>query len=210
MILQAIEMQAVRSHYDRREALRRRLLTLLERNDAEGYAQLAVGISDEAGNYSAAEHRLGSRIIAENGNNAVLALGNALNTCPRRQLKKTIDDARLRYVRIGVGSEMAMMLRPRDFWVANVRTLWAMLLLRHGDDIETANAELRLYRNADPDSEMNYSLWAELHPNLEEPMKRLSNLGRQESERMGMEPGSLTYLWADAIANELFIRQTPA
>lgn len=209
MLLRDIDMQAVRAHYDRREVARRQLLRLLERNDADGYARLAVGLTDDAGNYSAAEHRLGVRIIADNGSQGVLALGYALNTCARRQMRETIDTAGLRYVRISVGSEMAMMLRPNEFWVANVRTLWAMLLLRHGDDFAAANAALRLYRDADTESEMSYSLWAELHPNLEEPMRRLSSLGEQEAQRRGIEPGTLRYLWADAIANELYIQRPP-
>jgi len=34
------------------------------------------------------------------------------------------------------------MLNPRRYWVTNVRTIWAHLLVKHNDDVCRANDEL--------------------------------------------------------------------
>ena len=54
-------------NYDQRIAVHRRLLRLHERRDLAAFAKLLLGISDAAGNYSAAEHNLGPKILATNG-----------------------------------------------------------------------------------------------------------------------------------------------
>jgi hypothetical protein len=97
-----------------------------------------------------------------------------------------------------------MMLRPNDFWVANARTIWAYLLIKHADNYEHANEELKLYRDGERDSEMSYEVWSGMHRMLETSQVRLHDLGLIESERQGVPVGLMRYLWSDAIASELY------
>ena len=107
-----------------------------------------------------------------------------------------IYDQNLKYLKISVGSEISMMLRPNKFWVANVRTIWAHLLIETGDDYQRANDALAAYRDPDGEttSEIEYSKWAEIHALLETNLKRLYALGVKEAERQGVTPGEQTYL----------------
>ena len=70
-----------------------------------------------------------------------------------------IYERSISYLKISVGSEIAMMLKPDIHWVGNKRTIWSHLLVKHGMNQRPANQELRLYYARDDDSEMDYSLW---------------------------------------------------
>lgn len=102
-----------------------------------------------------------------------------------------------------------MMLKPNKFWVANVRTIWAHLLIETGDNYQRANDALAVYRDPDGEttSDMEYNKWSEIHALLETSLKRLYALGVKEAERQNITPGDLTYLWADAIANALYMKK---
>ena len=68
-----------------------------------------------------------------------------------------IKQARLQYLRIGVGSEISCMVNPSVCWVANTRTIWTHLVIKHGYDVAKAEAELAAYRDDDATSEMAYA-----------------------------------------------------
>jgi hypothetical protein len=53
----------VRQHYDERVSISRTLLQLYNRKSVKKFANLALGISDADGNYSAAEHGLGPKVL---------------------------------------------------------------------------------------------------------------------------------------------------
>jgi hypothetical protein len=76
--------------------------------------------------------------------------------------------------------------------------------LRHNNDFEKADQELRLYRDGDSSSEMNYAIWTELHSKLATTMTELSKEGAGLARDSGVVAGSLTYIWADCIANALY------
>lgn len=179
--------------------------------DTAAYVPLALGITNNAGNYSAAEHGLGKRIIASNTPTAVFGLAEALFRCSSsRKIPKLIYDQNLKYLKISVGSEMSMMLKPNKFWVANVRTIWAHLLIQTGDDYQRANDALSVYRTSadETNSEMEYSKWSEIHALLETSLKHLYTLGVKEAERQKVLPGEYLYLWADTIANALYTNRS--
>ncbi len=48
-----------------------------------------------------------------------------------------------------------MMLRPKRYWVGNVRTIWSHLVIKHGMDQRRANTELQLCYDGERESEMN-------------------------------------------------------
>jgi hypothetical protein len=101
-----------------------------------------------------------------------------------------------------------MMLKPSEFWVANVRTIWAHLLIKHGDNYNYANEELTLYRDQERGSEMDYQIWSDIHNSLETSQTRLHDLGIVEAEKQKVNVGKLKYLWADAIANEIYVKKS--
>ena len=61
-ILDSVDWAAVRRHYDDRVSVSRTLVQLYNQKSVKQFADLALGISDLDGNYSAAEHGLGPKI----------------------------------------------------------------------------------------------------------------------------------------------------
>ena len=96
------------------------------------------------------------------------------------------------------------MLNPEICWVANTRTIWNHLVIKHADDFDKANDELKLYRHADVTSEIAYQMWAHIHQELAASMTRIAEEGETLARRAKVEPGAIKYLWADAIASELY------
>lgn len=206
-MLSKLNMEEVRQHYLERQNIHTALKKAFDARNASAYVPLALGITNSAGNYSAAEHGLGKKIMASNTQPAIFGLAEALSRCSTpRKIPKLIYDQNLKYLKISVGSEISMMLRPDKFWVANIRTIWAHLLIETGDDYQRANDALAVYRDPDGEttSEIEYSKWTEIHALLETNLKRLHELGVKEAKRQGITPGELTYLWADALANALY------
>ena len=208
-LLCELSFNKIRSHYDQRFTTHQELKRALENNDVKEYVPLALGISDARGNYSANEHGLGPRILSESSPEQVFNVASRLFECSSaNEVLSTIYNANLPYLKVSVGSEMSMMLHPEIFWVTNVRTIWAYLLVRHHWHVELANEELDLYREQDKDSEMHYDIWRDLHFIIEPYLRDLANLGNAESTHQNVEPGELTYLWADAIADSLYVEFT--
>lgn len=205
--LDTIAWTKVRSHYDERVQIHGELLGLRGAGKTRQFASLLLGVSNSAGNYSAAEHGLGPKILADNINaeQRVAALGEkfiALRTA--REVPRLIRGAQIRYLQIGVGSEASCMLNPEVCWVANTRTIWTHLVIKHADDFAKANEELKLYRNADVTSEMAYQMWAHIHQELATSMTRIAEEGEKLARRAEIRPGEIRYLWADAVANALY------
>ena len=205
--LDTITWPNVRSHYDERVRIHEELLALRKKGDARKFANLLLGVSNAAGNYSANEHKLGPKILAKN-DNAEQRVGDLaekfLGLEKAFEVPKLIRSAQLLYLQIGVGSEASCMLNPEFCWVANTRTIWAHLVIKHADDFKKADEELTLYRNADVTSEMAYQSWARIHQELKISMTGIAEEGARLARRAKIEPGSIKFLWADAIANALY------
>jgi hypothetical protein len=206
-LLESLKWADVRRHYDHRVSVHQQLLALHGRNQVNDFAQLLLGISDAAGNYSAKEHGIGPRVLADNLNaeQRVFALGaDFINLRKARDVPVLIHQAGLRHLGIGVGSEASCLLNPEVCWVANTRTLWAHLLVKHNDNVGRAEQELRLYRDGDETSEMAYAKWADIHSTLEVALIRLGEDGQKQATLASIEPGTIIYLWSDAIAAYLY------
>lgn len=212
-VLDDLNWRSVRDQYDIRLNVRDRLDRLFLAGDPRAFFELAVGISDAAANYSAAEHGLGPRIRLENVNaerrvRDLAARFRELNSA--RSVPEIIRQAQISYLSVGVGSELSCLMNPAVCWVANTRTIWTHLVVKHVDNFERANEELSLYRTADVSSEMAYSAWAAIHAELDVALTRLSEEGSIRARREGIEPGAIKYLWADAIANSVYETRTPS
>jgi hypothetical protein len=202
-----LDYREVRELYDRRVEAHRVLLEWLNAGDVARYVELALGIHDKCGNYSAAEHGHGPKIRLRSTDEQVFALAKKLFVCQSaEEIVETIYRAKLPNLKIGVGSEMSMMLRPDSFWVTNRRTMWSQLVLKYKGDTPKANEELSLYNlhDKDMDSEMDYQIWCAMHPLMGPSLRDLAKLGRQVAMARSVEPGDLTYLWADAIADTMY------
>lgn len=207
MSLAKLDWNEVRQHYDDRVAAHKRLLDFHHKKLVKPFFDLAVGISDPNGNYSAAEHSLGPKIVLNNSTAYQDVFGLAtdfLAVTNGLQVPPLIKGASISYLQIGVGSELSCMMNPSVCWVANSRSIWAHLLIKHNDNYNKADEELALYRDNDDSSEMAYKIWVAIHKILDTAMTRLATMGSQKAQAAGVHPGSLKYLWADAVANALY------
>ncbi len=217
-LLRKLSIEDVRQHYEDRREIRMELKSLIEEKQAEEYFDLALGISDCRGNYSAVEHGHGPRILEHNTNaiERVFRLGKELQkTSKPIDVTTKIRKSQLSYLKISVGSEMALMLRPEKFWVANTRSVWTHLVMKHialnpNDSVSKAiiraNEELKLYREDDYSSEMRYDLWEALFLEMEESMDKIIEIGAEWAEKKGLryKRPRFKYLWADGICNSLY------
>ena len=210
-MINQLNMADVKRHYDRRVRCHERLLILLNDNRQQDYLNLALGITESQGNYSASEHHLGERILANNNPVPIVNLARSfLEQENRMHMLRSIHNANLPYLAISVGSEMAMMLRPDFFWVGNVRTIWTHLLHRHSYNLTHANEELRLYREQNREqnrtSEMEYLVWRDIYPRMQNSIENMCEIANDVAINQGVISGSSEYLWFDAIASSLYER----
>ncbi|MCI0632232.1 MAG: hypothetical protein L0Y44_16435 [Phycisphaerales bacterium] len=206
-IVGQLDMDAVREHYLHRERTHRELRGLLEAGEIHEFVQLALGISSDTGNYSAAEHGLGPRILAESNETAVFRLATEIEACPTsRRLPQVIYQHSVPFLKISVGSEIAMMLKPAVHWVGNVRTIWSDLLVRNDGDANRANQALTAFRAQERDGEMPYDIWRDLYLALEQSLSELGRVGSVAANAQSVPTGTLRFMWPDALASHLFDR----
>lgn len=121
-----------------------------------------------------------------------------------REVPALIHHANIRYLRIGVGSEISCMLQPRLCWVTNIRTLWTHLVFEYGGNFTIANEALELYRANDDRSDIAYKFWVTLYPLVGASMRQVALEGSTLATSAGVTPGKVRFLWADAIASALY------
>ena len=206
-MLSDLEMDEVYSHYLQRLAAHQSLVQYLESKNIDGYVDLALGISEPEGNYSASEHNLGPQVLKNNPKESVYNLAQKIvNLHDAHHIPDAIYKANLGYLRISLGSEMAMMLEPDKFWVGNVRTIYSHLLIKHSGDWAKADEELYLYREPDGrrPSVMEYKIWRDLYLSLENSLQQIAEQGAEEARKQGTSNGEHVYMWADAISSYLY------
>ncbi len=204
-ILDEVDFSIVHENYTERERVHRLLLRRLKAGQVDPFAVLALGIDDAFGNFSAHQHGLGPLVLAQSPARRVFELAQRFLACRScAEVPEIVRDAGIPFLKIGVGSEMAALLRPKEFWITNVRSVWAHLVVKHGGNASQANAELALYRDDDRDSEMDYAIWGALHKDLEPAMRAIAEEGARKAEERGLTAGKYTFLWADALANEMY------
>ena len=135
-----ISFDVVLNHFNERVSTHNKLCELLEANNTEEFVSIAVGFDDlyRNGNYSASEHSLGEKILASNDNvyNRIFAFAQEIYESEKRvNIPKKINGLGLSYLKISIGSEIATMLKPDIYWVANIRTLWTQAYLRNNFSI---------------------------------------------------------------------------
>lgn len=202
----AVDWPVVRQHYEARLSTHKRLVRLHAGRQHVEFARLALGVADPCGNFSAAEHNLGPRILNSNtdAEQRVFTLGGSfLELTSAHRVPALIRTAQVAFLGISVGSEISCMVNPRCCWVTNTRTVWAHLLVKYDDSVDTANEALDLYR-VEGVGEMAYRAWAAIHRELDTTMTRIVERGSRCAHSAGVPSGEMKYLWADAIADSLY------
>ncbi len=201
----SINYREVYDHYYERYKIHQRLINTFQKSEVSEYVELALGISEGGGNYSASEHGLGPQILQQSPPQRIFELAQKLFICKGPlEIPDVIYNANIPYLKISVGSEMATLLRPDSFWITNVRTIWAYFVLKHNNSIDIANDQLFYYRTREMPSEMEYQLWKEIHPLVGPSMEKLAHMGSKLAKERNIESGNLKYLWADAIADTAY------
>ena len=206
-MLSDLLMDEIFTHYQQRLSAHQNLVKYFEAKNIDNYVNLALGISHPEGNYSASEHELGHQVLNNNTHQAVFNLATSIvGLHSANHLPQTIHLANMPYLRISLGSEMAMMLNPDKYWVGNVRTIYSHLLLKHNGNKAHADEELRLYKEPDGGrpSSMEYKIWSDLYLSLDESLKQIVSLGNAEAKKQGVQAGEHIYMWADAISSKLY------
>jgi hypothetical protein len=204
-VLTSLDWRMVRDQYDIRERTHHEMLRLHRSGNVSSFIDLLLGISDPSGNYSAAEHGIGPKVLDENirvEGRLLEVVTQFLSLTNAHEVPPIIRGARLRYFQIGVGSEALCMVNPQFCWVANVRTIWTHLVYKH--DFRTADDALELYQEADAASEMAYRQWQALHAELADTIPQILDEGVKLAKHANVIPGPIRYLWVDAIANQLY------
>ncbi len=201
-----IDLKKVKKHYLKRKDVSNELIELLKNEEKEAYVNLAVGVTNHRGNYSADEHKLGPRILQSNSIDSLFDFAKKIYSKELKvtHLPKTIYQSNLPYLKIGVGSEMATLLRPKKFWVGNVRTIWSHLVIKHEGSLKRANEELQLYRVDDLSSEMAYHIWRDIYLSMESSLMTILEIAGIWADEQNVKPGKKKFIWIDAICSELF------
>ena len=199
----------VKEHYTVRKKAHKQLIALLSAGEKDDFVELLLGISNNIGNFSAAEHNLGPKILQHNVRAVAIAAlfrfsKQVLLTRNALDVPLLVRQAGLKYFSIGVGSESSCMLNPTICWVANTRTIWAHLVFKHNGDLTKANEELELYRNENEVSEMAYKKWTAIHRIMKSDLIAIAREGSAIAKERAVVPGRVTYLWADAISNSFY------
>ncbi|PKB71640.1 MAG: hypothetical protein BZY87_04565 [SAR202 cluster bacterium Io17-Chloro-G6] len=210
-LISSLSFEEIWRHFSLRIEAHQELTQDLATDRVQDYVDKALGIAAPHGNYSAAEHGLGPQILGNLNNNRIYErifkfAWDINGITDPLQIPKFIEDANIHSLGISVGSEIAMMLKPHQNWVTNVRTNYADLLMKHSGDVNKANMELSLYRESMRDSEIDYGLWGSNYPKLKVSLTELARLGNKASVSQGLNSSNVTFLWADAIANSLYAK----
>jgi hypothetical protein len=201
-----LNFQRVRERYDARLNSHLSLRTQYAGGivNASTYIASALGITDAHANYSASEHNLGPLILGESGPERIFQLAQRLGVCQRNHVPRVIYEAEIPYLKISVGSEIAMMLRPDEIWVGNRRTYWTHILVKNDWRRGPANEALELFRENEPNAEMDYRVWQYLYLDIAKSLEEVATRGEELAKLHNIEPGHYKFLWADAIATSLY------
>lgn len=185
------------THFARRLKTHHTLKQYHRDGDAARFAELALGVSDPEGNQSASDFGLGKAILEnKNAVRRLFELGDKMLALSRpAELPPLLAQTGLEGLKIGVGSEIACMLRPSLCWVANTKSLWSYLV----DDCQGNERQATQLMGS-----YNEVGVATIYPHMEASMVRVSEWqpDRNVSSLAGVR--GYRFLWADAICTRAF------
>jgi hypothetical protein len=203
LVWNSIDYSVAKALYESRYKIYQTLLKAFQGNDTHGYVELALGIKNRGGNYSAAEYGLGPKILNQSSPQRVFQMAEKLYACnDPKQILDIIYKESIPNLKVSVGSEMAALLKPDLFWVVNARTIWAHFVIEK-KKVESANLILSAYHEDMP-SDMEYNKWKQIYPFVGPSMTTLASIGADIAKLNGITPGIIKFLWADAIADTAY------
>jgi len=139
----------------------------------------------------------GPAILSENPQayKQVYELEKYLKTTSPLDIPNKIKGIRISYLGLGIGSEMACLLRPNICWVTNRRTYWIKLLFDR-ENISYANEMTK------SQSEIALKVWHIDHPIVGAKLKDL--VGEVDPALLPSNLDQYFYLFADCIATSLY------
>ncbi|MGH8013623.1 MAG: hypothetical protein ACREQ4_14095 [Candidatus Binataceae bacterium] len=143
---------------------------------------------------------MGPRILGENPDATERIINLAREFRELRSgedVDEALDRAATANVGIAVGSEMTCLMNPTARWITNRRTVWVYYLLRNDGNYRSANEATKISAEQG---------WSGFHLEVRQTLLNLAAAGDIVARGYGVTPGELTYLWADAIANEMYER----
>lgn len=207
-MLEQLDFDLVRERYDDRLNVHLELLNYLNERMVNDYVLLALGISNRIGNYSASEYGLGPEVLANNLaatiHQRVFNLAVELRRCLVNHVPRVIYDRDISYLKISVGSEMGLMIRPEELWVGNIRTYWVHMMITNDWNAGIANEAVEMYQNNERNNDLEYRVWRDLYLAAGRSLETLVEAGNIEALNQDVEPGYAKFLWADAIATSLY------
>jgi hypothetical protein len=211
--LATLEFTDVATVYARRLEAHRQIVSSLRSRRINVFVDLALGIENEYGNFSARLNDLARPILEHNTRRRIFEFGRKLEAWKNpATLPDLVYEQNLPYLKVGVGTEMAALLRPKDCWVTNIRTLWMHLVVKTGGDTRRATEALGLYtssRGDGGDDDYEYKYWRDLHPLVGRDLMRVAELSVPLAEAGQATIGEYPLLWADSIAAMLFEAHKP-
>ena len=199
-------------HFRQRYSTHRKLRRLLKDGMDADYVQLALGLSDQVGNYSASEHavHLGHKILERTGATCIAMFArNFLLRGSCRELPDAVQREDIPYLKTSIGSEMMCLLRPESCWVTNKRTVYVYFLYRNDDDWEKAADAIEAITSSG-DIGDTYDAWSSIHPEIVHPLLALAEAGTTECRNVLQRAGltrhtaEARFLWADAISSMVY------
>jgi hypothetical protein len=190
-----------------------KLIELHDSSKKTEFVKLLIGESNPAGNYSASEHGHDANIWYNNRPQLIWDFGTELlyDASDEFSIISAIENHAISYLKLAIGTEMACMLRPKDFYVANSRTCWGFLVVKHNGDRALATEEWNAYQGSLEDLRWNkftdeeYCMVKDLY--VSEMRPRIDVL---YEESLKWTNGDLSlisqykYLWVDSICSHFY------
>jgi hypothetical protein len=216
--LSKLDTDEVLRHYEKRSLFSQRLNVCFQQHNQKPqfiekkFIELALGLADPVGNDAAVRCKLGEKITrVPDAASRLFRLAKRIHDeRPKAQaLVQVINEEHIQYVNIAVGSEMAMMLCPDDYWATNLSIIWAYEYAKRNCTSDYANKMLTKYldtlndRYRGPSVSKHYcTAWDILYPKLKLNLDKIGEVPKEP-------PGSLRNVWNDAVATVLFDRWAP-
>ncbi len=207
MTFDKLDWEWIKKHYKDRVRAHQQITQFHTDGLATKFAEEALGIRNEHGNYSAREHGLGEKIFVNpNAAERIFKLAAEFEACQSPyEIPLLIQSAALKYLKIGVGSELSCMMKPSMFWVANTKSIWAHYVVVENGAFGRANDLLPYYGGFDLGADIAYKNWADIHSSMGISMKKIAEFGTQECPTfLEGKDDNFSYLWSDAISCNLY------
>jgi hypothetical protein len=207
------DLDEIIAHYENRCAFSNRLNGLFDQHDKNPsfveakFLDLALGFVDPVGNDVAVRYKLGEKIrSAPDAARRIFKFAKHIrDERPKPQaIIEHITRSNIKYFGLSVGSELAMMLCPNDYWAVNLFIMWACEYGKHCTT-ERANQILDQHHESYGNrASFGYHCadFENVYPKLKRHLDKIGTFVKAP-------PNAFRNIWNDAVAIALFDRLAP-